>query len=313
MKNTATSKKLIVLIWFLLPALTMAAIDTPTITVDPDTTNYYAGYTISSSISDDIYSLSAGVDSFIIIFDSSTVVPSSINPSQIAVNSNICTSVNVTGQRLSILSPVTLGGIFFNPTDFTIEINKEAGIRNPSTAGTDSLQAATTKTNDTELVTSTPYNIYASTSSISPASVIPNPSLADESAAYNIVFDVGQGGYLVGGSDKISIVFPSGTTVPAGALSGVTVNGTPATAIAIGDTVNVTTPNDVDNEGTVNINFAFYFNFLPARLFSLGGHLEFDFFHKLQNALVFEGSTSLPGRPHFNSMSCNSDIVWKTH
>ena len=95
-----------------------------------------------------------------------------------------------------------------------------------------------------------------SNTTITAAGVTPNPSLESQTASYTIGFDVGAGGYLSAGSGTITIAFPSATTVPNGSLSGVSVNGTPATATANNDTVLITTPVNINNESTVSVSFS---------------------------------------------------------
>jgi len=97
------------------------------------------------------------------------------------------------------------------------------------------------------------YNIDASTTTISAAAVTPSNSVVSASSAYNISFHVGTGGYLTS-SSSITLKFPGGTTIPVGAISGVTVNSTTTSAVGSGDSIIVDCPFDVPNNGSVQIN-----------------------------------------------------------
>lgn len=63
-----------------------SAIDQPIVTVVPDSTNTYSQYTIESGIANAASaSLRANTDSILVRFNSSTTVPSSIDPSYVTV------------------------------------------------------------------------------------------------------------------------------------------------------------------------------------------------------------------------------------
>jgi hypothetical protein len=245
--------KLLFLKLFVILTLSQGAFANITIlnvTNSPDTTNYYAQYQITAATGNGNTDLAANTDSIFVVFNASTTVPASIDPSLITVNSTQANVVNISGQRLAILTPVSIaknGGIFI------VAIDVNADIRNPSSAGSYTLQAATSK--ETNLVTFSSYNIYQSTSTVTSAAVSPNPSVEGLPAAYTIGFDVGSGGFLTAGQSVITVVFPSETFVPTGALSGITVNGTSASATADNDTVFITSPVNVDNNGSVQLNF----------------------------------------------------------
>jgi hypothetical protein len=227
-----------------------ADVSTPNVTVSPNQANNFAQYTISSNTGNQ--SLRSGQDSIIIVFNASTNVPNNITPSLITVNNTAVNSVMITGQRVAVLTPVNVvsGG------PFSVVIDVSAKVKNPGTAGDYTLQVATSRGSDKTLVTSNQYTIAASSSTVSPASVTPNPSVEGNSASYTIGFDVGSGGFLEANTGTMTIAFPVETTIPNGSLSGVTVNGTPATATAGSDTVIVTTPIDIENDGSVELFFA---------------------------------------------------------
>jgi hypothetical protein len=221
------------------------------VTNSPDTTNYYAQYQITALTGNGNTNLDANTDSIFVVFNANTTVPVSIDPSLITVNSTQANVVSVSGQRLAILTPVNIarnGGVF------VVVIDANADIRNPSSPGSYTLQAATSK--ETTLITSSSFSIYQSISTVTAAAVTPNPSVEGNAAAYTIGFDVGSGGFLTASLSTITVVFPAATTVPNGSLSGVTVNSTSASATADNDTVVITSPVNVDNNGSVQLNFA---------------------------------------------------------
>jgi len=237
------------------------ALQQPTVTVNPDSTNHYGKYTIDSRLGNPfpLRQVEANIDSLVVIFNSSTVLPATIDPSLITVNDVASTAVTVVGQRVSILSPVELRNFLGGTQDFTIVIAAAAKVRNPSSSGSYTLQVQAVQSTGASIdgpATSSSYSIYTSTTTISEPSVAPSPSIAGQSAAYNISFNIGAGGYLTAGLSTITVGFDRSTTIPDGSLSGVTVNGTSASATSYDDTVVVTVPIDIDNEGAVNIIFA---------------------------------------------------------
>jgi hypothetical protein len=231
----------------------LADIAQPTVSVSPNQTNTWATYTISSSTGNGDTNLDANADSIIIVFNSSTTVPNNITASLVTVNNTAVSVVTVSGRRVAILTPVNIAR---NGGPFTVVIDAAAKIKNPVTAGNYTLQVETTGNQDMTLVTSAVYLITSATSTVTPAAVTPNPSLAAEAASYTLGFYVGASGSLAANDGTIVVAFPSATTVPTGAISGVQVNGTPATASANLDTVTITTPINIDNNGSVQVAFA---------------------------------------------------------
>jgi CheY-like chemotaxis protein len=237
------------------------ALDTPTVSVSPDTANYFASYTINSKIRNPfpLIQVEANIDSLAITFNSNTNVPSSIDPSSVTVNGIVSSRITVAGQRISILIPVELRNYLSGTRDITIVISKAAKIRNPATSGNYTLGLQAVQSNGNNIdgpSTSSSYSITTSSSMISEPSVAPSHSIAGQAAVYNISFDVGKGGFLTAGVSTMSVGFDPNTTVTNGSLSGVTINGTPATATANNDTVVVTTPSNIDIEGAVSLVFA---------------------------------------------------------
>ncbi len=231
----------------------VVAVTTPNVNPVPDSTNTYSEYTITSNLSNGASAaIQANVDSILIRFNSSTGVPATINPSYISVNNTSANVVTVSGQVIKILSPVNIPRSW----PFTVVIDAAAKIQNPSVAGDYTLEVKTTTPPDGSWVTSNAYTIAQSNTKVTPAAVSPNPSVVSESASYTISFNTGNAGSLTAGESTISIAFPAETTVPSGSLAGVTVNGTAAAATAGTDTVVITTPVNVENNGAVSVVFA---------------------------------------------------------
>jgi len=243
-----------ILLNLLLVTYVYSAVDQPVVTVVPDSTNTYSQYTIESGVSNAASSaLRANTDSILIRFNSSTTVPSSINPAYVTVNNTGANSVTVDGQIVLIKTPVNVS----RNGSFTVEFDIAAEITNPSSAGDYYLDAKTDRGPDANTwVQSSAYTISQSNSNVTAAAVTPNPSVATESAQYTVSFSTGTSGALDANVGTITIAFPNGTTVPQGSISGVTVNGTSAITTANGDTVIITTPVNISNSGAVNVVFA---------------------------------------------------------
>ena len=79
-----------------------ADVDTPDVRLVPDSTNTYSEYTIISAVSNAaVRRIQANVDSIFVRFNSSTTVPSSIDPSYVSINNTSANIVTVDGQILS--------------------------------------------------------------------------------------------------------------------------------------------------------------------------------------------------------------------
>jgi hypothetical protein len=285
------------------------ALQQPTVTVAPDSTNYYGRYTIVSRIANPfpLIQVEANIDSFVVIYNANTILPATIDPSNITVNDVAVSGVNVTGQRISILSPVELRNFLGGDQDFTIVISTAANIRNPGSSGSYTLDVEVVQSTGANIdgpATSSSYSITTSTSTITMPAVAPSPSIAGLAAAYNISFNAGKGGYLNAGSGTITVGFDPATTVPNGSLSGVTVNGTSASATGNNDTVVVTTPSDIDNEAAVNLVFA-----VGSGLFnpSTGGNYTLGVKTSSENTFVEADSFNIVNAGEFAISAVNLD------
>lgn len=225
------------------------------VTVNPSQTNQYGEYQISYRVTNGNGQILAGRDSVHVTFPNGTNVPSLINASSISFGGiEVAGTARVIGQQVRFVAPKNV----MNGETAIIRFSTISGIRNPSTVGNRTLtvystsssinngngNVSTTTTNAT--VTSPSYSITQSNTTVSAASVTPNPSVALFPASYTISFQLGLGGFLEL-DDKIYIEFPVGTIVPQGFLSGITVNGTNAVALANGRILELFAPSFYDN------------------------------------------------------------------
>ncbi|MBX7150246.1 hypothetical protein K1X84_01300 [bacterium] len=151
-------------------------------------------------------------DTIRIAFPSNTFVPSSINKNDLTVNGiNPLVNPTVIGDTIKVNVPQA-GGIA-NLTNVTILINSAAGILNPTTIGTYTLQVRTQA--EQAYVVSPTYSITSGISSVTTPSVsVTNPRLATVSP-YTVSFNVGANGRLIAGSSTVTITFNASTTVSA--------------------------------------------------------------------------------------------------
>jgi hypothetical protein len=120
-------------------------------------------------------------------------------------------------RRLEIPVPVGVSPM----TQLVVTIPVEAGVRNPGVAGTYSIKIGTSSDTDpaSASITITPSQIGR------PAVALSDRG-AGAAAVCTVTFATGTGGALQAGTDRISVRFPSGMTVPAAILAAaVTVNG----------------------------------------------------------------------------------------
>ena len=175
-------------------------------------------------------------------------IPQSLIPGAITVNGVPCVQVSKEEQTLAIVSPkdVSKGG------DVAIEIKVAFGLVNPKNVGTYAITVYTSQ--DTSPVEDT---FVITQSTVSEADVQVIPSSSGQVAKYIISFNLGAGGKLTAGIEKINIAFPVGTVVPSSiGTSSVTVNGNPAAVVEVnGTTVSITVPFDIAAEASVTISF----------------------------------------------------------
>lgn len=219
-------------------------------TPSPTSANQSAQYTVVFTTGNGNTNLIPGTSTITITFNDSTFVPATIDAANVTVNGTGASTVVVSGQSVIITTPVAVAK---NGGQGTVVIAAAAGIRNPGVVTTYRIRLQTSA--EPTDVYSPLYSITASTTRITSLAVTPNPSVESTAAAQTVTFNTGAGGYLTGNSSTITIKFPSGTTVPSGSISGVSVNGGSATATGADTTVTVTVPSDVGNSSGVTVTF----------------------------------------------------------
>ncbi len=256
--NTRHYGKTALTVLFLLLCTGLAFSQTLTsVTVSPSTTNTAGKYTITGTLLNNAAAdIDANLDSIIIVFNDSTTVPETIDPTKVTVNNTASNAVDVSGtehRRVAILSPVNIKKNGGTPGQFTIVFSSSVPITNPVYPATYRVSFFTSKTR-TPVIHSPLYTITSSSSNILSLGVTPNPSVETLPASYTVSFNTGSGGALTA-SSTITLAFPLATTIPDGALAGVTVNGTPASATALSDTVIIYCPVGVAAGNSVTIQF----------------------------------------------------------
>lgn len=243
----------IVLGLMMLPGLAVANISNTSIDVSPNFTNHNTQIEVGflyDRQNNPGQRLSAGEDQVVITFPAGYELPSSISASHVTLNSiNVINPVvDQSARTVTFVTPQNL----HNQNPATVRFTVLAGIRNPANPSTGN-QFGIAAGNFTG---NTPgFTINQSNTTVSTASVAPNPSVEFFPAEYQVGFTVGAGGYL-NSNDKVFIQFPSGTIVPTGSMAGVTVNGTTAIAVGTGSrNVEVIMPFAVQNNGALQIKF----------------------------------------------------------
>jgi hypothetical protein len=200
--------------------------------------------------------LTGGGDSFTIIFPNDTIVPEG-QIYGVTVNGTPAAAIGTSGTRtIQVETPISLA----NEANVTINFALSSGLINPTTATSYTLTVATTV--ETSPVTSNAYAFFDGTS-LSPATVVPDPNNVNAEAEYTITAQLGSNGGLTGGLDQIFLDFPATTIVPGTiALSDILVdNGTyaaPVTAVTMtpgSEQVLLTPSNDIPDGGIVTIIF----------------------------------------------------------
>jgi len=194
-----------------------SALQNVTVSVNPNTAGSAADFWINFTPG---VALNAG-DYIYINFPAGTTIPSSIPCNLITVDGSVCTCGTVVREsetRISIRTPINLS----MSVSHVVHIPVGVGITNPPTAGSNYfIQLWTSR--EQAPVSSNPYSIIGS--NISNLYVTVTPNGAGAAANYAIQFITGPSGALSTTNDWIKIEFPSGTTVPNGNASYITING----------------------------------------------------------------------------------------
>jgi hypothetical protein len=205
------------------------------VTVSPSTSSSMASYTIATTTGAD-GALSDG-DEVIVIFPSGTTVPSSITAGEITVNGTACQTTPTIDQgarQVTIYTPVAVSA----SSSLSLVFSTSAGIVNP-TVGTTTAYALDTLRTSVQPVgdASNNYDINPATV-VSSATVTPSPATISSLAQYTIAFSLGNTGSLDQNVGTITVIFPSGTTLPGTiSKSNVIVNDVVADIVAVQNAV----------------------------------------------------------------------------
>ena len=236
-----------------------ANVSPATVSVAPTTVNLTAQYVLSFSLG--TTDLVSG-DTIKVVFPLGTTVPATIDTNTITLKDDgvprpKAATDGVTADPGTRTVRIRVGDTIVASSAIQLTFTTAAGIVNPGTAG-NSYSLSVSATNNGSATSGT-FAITAST--VNPATVTPSPTTESASAQYTVAFTVGSGGALTAGSSTITVVFPSGTTVPSTMVATyVTVNGTALSSSPTCDATNrkvtLTTPVSIANNGSVSIVFS---------------------------------------------------------
>ncbi|BAL81638.1 stalk domain-containing protein [Caldisericum exile] len=204
---------------------------------DPSSQKMNASYSIEFKTSP-LGALTKDKDKINIKFADSFLFPQIAIPGAITVNGTPCTNVTVSENKITLYVPVTID----SNANVKIVIAKQFGVVNPQSVG--NYEVFVNTSSDAVFVSSS-ISITPSTIT-SPVVQLSNTS-SGQASAYTISFRTGASGNLLPGIDRISIVFPLGTTIPTTIpTSQITINNIPTTLIEIsGTTLTITLPIEV--------------------------------------------------------------------
>ncbi len=215
-----------------LPTETLAQ---ATVTPSPAPAGATAAYTIATTTGAN-GALAVG-DSIVTSFPSGTTVPASMTAANITVNGTACTvAPTISGQTVKVVTATAVSA----STALSLAFSSSAGLINPTAA---SYALDTLYSNIAPVGPATASSNYTidAASTVSSAGVTPSPATISATAQYTLTFTIGSTADLAIGVDIISVVFPSGTTIPASiSKSSITVNGVNSDAVTVtNDTVHV--------------------------------------------------------------------------
>ena len=234
------------------PAIALSAAE---VEVDPDVVGDAGGYVMDFTLGG-AGALAAGSDAITLVFPAGTTVPASIPLSDIILDNGVfqenpaALSINTSTRTLVMTVPFNIP----SSQEIEVDLDSEAGILNPSTAGSYAVTLSTTK--DTTAQASNLYQIIPVPSTVSEALVAVSPNTASTAGQYSVNFITGDEGQLSSGTDLVVLNFPAGTAVHNGSMSGVLLNGISAAASGSSSTlaVTITMPISLPPSSSVTIN-----------------------------------------------------------
>lgn len=210
----------------------------PLVSVYSNHINDVAAYEISFYTDNNVASslVENDGDTISIQFPLETTLPSSISNANVKINNKVLNSgvISINQTTKTVTLPLPNKMVIGKNSFVKIDIAQGAGIKNPSTAGSYTIQVSTSQ--DTDVRISAEYSILASMITVPDVTVTPN--IIGESGAYIIDFNVSSKGSLVANADSVYIFFPLDTNVPA------SINGTNIKVNNISLTTNPTITND---------------------------------------------------------------------
>jgi hypothetical protein len=211
-----------------LPISGNTPVSVDTVKLSLNEVNAKAQYTIPLKLSDN-GALAAGSGVINLVFPSNTFVPGNMAAANVLVDGTPASSliVNSVTRQVSITTPVNLP----NSHAFAVVFSQAAGLVNPTTVSANYKITVWTSAQPSQ-VESPAYALVQATTMVTAATVVPFPTDADSLADYTLSFNVGNRGRLLSNVSTMMIKFGAATKVKNGALSGVKVNGTSATAVA---------------------------------------------------------------------------------
>jgi hypothetical protein len=196
-------------------------------TANPNNAGKAAEYFVSFVTGSEAF-LIGGVDWVDVQFPAGATVPASIASGSILMKMYPVTSIQVSGTRLRLGVPESLGFIAGGASDCTIVIPLSVGILHPEIPGTYVVQVATSK--QPNYSSSSGYSVVGT--AVLNASAVVTPARQGMAAQYQLTFTSSTSGALTAGSGRINVEFPAGTTIPASLpTSGVLVNDVPASSV----------------------------------------------------------------------------------
>jgi hypothetical protein len=220
-----------------------------TLAVDPRAQSALAEYRLSFTTSS-TGTLQAGVGTITVDFSSGVSLPTSPVASRITVNGNSAQSVSRPDSDTMVVTvPVSIGA----QSSVVLVFTQDFGIRNPSSTG--ATVNVTVKTSSD--LTQSQGSFTTTSSAISQPQVVLTTSGAGLNSGYTITFTTGPSGDLTGNQGRVSIVFPTGTVLPAAiSSSAVRLNGlTPSAVQVVGQRIDVTVAANVGANAQVQVVF----------------------------------------------------------
>ncbi|MCE5192564.1 MAG: stalk domain-containing protein [Candidatus Cryosericum sp.] len=220
-----------------------------TLAVDPRAQSALAEYRLTFNTSS-TGSLQAGIGTITVDFSSGVSLPTSPVASRVTVNgTNAQTVSRPDSDTLVVTTPVTIGA----QASVVLVFTRDFGIRNPAPTGT----TVNIKVKTSSDLTQSQVSFVTTNSSISQPQVILTTNGAGLNSGYTVTFTTGPAGDLTANQGRVSIVFPTGTSIPATiATNAVRLNGLiPYAVQVIGQRIDLTVAANVSANAQIQVVF----------------------------------------------------------